>query len=185
LQHPALVHDGDLVGEHHRLFLVVRHVDRRDPEALLERAQIDAHLLAQLGVQVGQRLVHQEHARLEDERAGDGDPLLLAARERGGRPFGEVRHLHHPQRAGDPLAHLRRWAPSDLQRIGDVGEDRHVGPDRVGLEDHADLAALGRHEEAGRGVAHHAIADDDASGVVLLEPGHHPQRRCLAAAGRP
>ena len=39
------------------------------------------HLLAQLGVEVGERLVEQQHARLDDERARKRDALLLAARE--------------------------------------------------------------------------------------------------------
>jgi hypothetical protein len=35
------------------------------------------------------------------------------------------------------------------------------------------------------GIAHDPAGDADASGVVLLETGHHAQRRRLAAARRP
>ena len=46
---------------------------------------IAADLLAQrdadLGVERGQRLVEQQHLRLDRERAGEGDALLLAARQ--------------------------------------------------------------------------------------------------------
>jgi hypothetical protein len=57
LQHPAVPHDRHAVGERQRLFLVVRHVDRRDPEILLQLADLRAHLNADLRVQVRQRLV--------------------------------------------------------------------------------------------------------------------------------
>ena len=36
-----------------------------------------------------------------------------------------------------------------------------------------------------RGVADDRVADADAAAGVLFEPGHHAQRRGLAAAGRP
>ena len=42
-----------------------------------------------------------------------------------------------------------------------------------------------RHEQAARGIAHHAVADADAPAGVLLEAGDHAQRRGLAAARRP
>src|SRR5262249_53559722 len=58
-------------------------------------------------------------------------------------------------------------------------------PDRVRLKDHADLAALGGDEEAGGGVAHHALADRDPPGLVVLEAGDHAERRRLATAGGP
>ena len=58
---------------------VVGHVDGGDAERLLDSADLDAHLLAQEGVQVRQRLVQQQHARLDDEAARQRDALLLAA----------------------------------------------------------------------------------------------------------
>jgi len=58
-------------------------------------------------------------------------------------------------------------------------------PDGVGLEHHAELAMIGRHEQVGGCIAHHAAADRDAPGVVALQPGDHAQGRRLAAARRP
>ena len=57
------------------------HVDRGDAERLLKLADFAAHLDAQLRVEIGERLVEQQHLRLDDEGAGDGDALQLAARE--------------------------------------------------------------------------------------------------------
>ena len=74
-----------LVGHRQRLDLVVRHVDRGDAELALEPLELEAHRLAQLGVEVGQRLVEQQQRRLDDEGAREGETLLLAAGQLGRR----------------------------------------------------------------------------------------------------
>ena len=79
LLHPAGVHHRHLVGERERLGLVVRDVDEGDAGAALQLLQLDPHALAQLGVEIGQRLVEQQDRRLDDQRAGERDALLLAA----------------------------------------------------------------------------------------------------------
>jgi hypothetical protein len=81
LDDAAAAHDRDPVRHGHRLFLVVSHVDRRDPERALQLADLVSHLYAQLGVEIGQRLVEQQHARPDDDRARERDALLLAAGE--------------------------------------------------------------------------------------------------------
>ena len=68
-------------GQRHRLDLVVGDVDDGLAEALVQLLDLDAHLDAQLGVEVGQRLVEQEHVRLAHQRPADGDALALAAGE--------------------------------------------------------------------------------------------------------
>ena len=73
--------DGDAVGNGERLLLIMRHIDRGQAERLLQLTDLDAHLGPQLRVEIGQRLVEQENRGLDDERAGDGHALQLAARE--------------------------------------------------------------------------------------------------------
>ncbi len=85
LRDRALVHHDDAVGHRHRLRLVVRHVDDGQREALLQLADLLAHLPAQARVEVGQRLVEQQHRRLEHQRARHRDALLLAAGELRGQ----------------------------------------------------------------------------------------------------
>ena len=55
----ALVHHGQPIRHRQRLFLVVRHQQKGDPYAPLHGLQFQAHLLAELGVERGQRLVEQ------------------------------------------------------------------------------------------------------------------------------
>ena len=67
--------------ERHRLDLVVRDVDRRDAEFVLHVLEFRAHVAAQLGVEIGQRLVHQERCGPADDRARERHALALAAGE--------------------------------------------------------------------------------------------------------
>ncbi len=57
----AVAHDRDAVAHRHRLDLVVGDVDGRRAEALVQPRDLGAGLHAQLGVEVRERLVHQEH----------------------------------------------------------------------------------------------------------------------------
>ena len=113
---------------------------------VVQLGDLDAHLHAQAGVEVGERLVEQEDARVADDGAADGDALALAAGELLGLAVEEVGDL---QDAGGVLrpAPRRPWGrPSpSLQAEGHVVVDGHVRVERVGLEHHRD-AALGRRQ---------------------------------------
>ena len=101
-----LVHHRDLVRQRERLALVVRHVDGGDPQLALQPLQLEAHLLAQLGVEVGQRLVEQQQRRLHHQRARERQALLLAAGELGRLALGEVVELHGGEHAHHLVADL-------------------------------------------------------------------------------
>ena len=51
---------------------------------VVEAPQPGAQLLAHARVERAERLVEEEHLRLDRERAGEGHPLALAARELAG-----------------------------------------------------------------------------------------------------
>ncbi len=81
----AGIHDDDAVGDGQGFLLVVGDVDHGQAQRLLEGADLLAHVAAQLGVQVGQRLVEQQHLRLQHDGAGHRHALLLAAGEFAGQ----------------------------------------------------------------------------------------------------
>ena len=109
LAHLAMRHDDEAIRHAQRLVLVMRHHHRGEAELLLQLADLDAHLLAQLGVEIRQGLVEQEHVGAEGERAGERDPLLLAARELARQALAEAFEPHEAQRLGDRArAFLRR-----------------------------------------------------------------------------
>ena len=83
LQHPARPpreHD-DAIGHEDGLVDVVRHVEDRLARPLPDRQQLLLHELARLGVERGERLVHQQHGRIDGQRARDAHALPHAARE--------------------------------------------------------------------------------------------------------
>ena len=87
------------------------------PELLLQLADLDAHFVPQLGVEIGQRLVEQQDVGLDHERARERHALLLAARQLARQALGkafephEAQHLREPRRRSAPAAILRILQP--------------------------------------------------------------------------
>ena len=69
-----------------------------------------AHLHPQLGVQVGEGLVEQQHVRLDAQGAGQGHTLLLAAGQALGQTVGILVHMHQLHELVRLLARSSPWA---------------------------------------------------------------------------
>ena len=177
LQHTVAQH-RDAVAHGHRLHLVVGHIDGGGAESPLQCRDLVAGLHPQLGVEIRQRLVHQEHLRAAHDRASHRHPLALPTGEVFGFAVQIRLQVKQFRRVQDSVADFGLRGLGDLQREAHVLRDRHVRVERVVLEDHRDVAVLGID---GGDVA---VADPDASGVQRFQPGHHPQRGRLAASGR-
>ena len=174
----ALVHDGDAVAHRHRLDLVVRHVDGRRAEALLQPEDLGTRLDAQRCVEVGERLVHEERLRLADDRPPERDPLALAAGELLRLALEEVAELERVGGLPDTPVDLGLGHAVVAKAEGEVVVHRHVWIEGVRLEDHGHVPS------ARRDVVDDAVADEDPAARDLLESGEHPQRGRLAAARR-
>ena len=178
-----LVEEQDAVGHRQGLGLVVGHHHRADAEPLDQLAQPEPGLLAQLGVEVGERLVEQEQARVVDQGPGQGHALLLAA--------GELVRVARRQRLqadlGQDVVHLLGddvlGDPPQLQPVGHVVLDGLVRPERVGLEDQAEVALLGRDHLADGRVEEDLVVERDAALVGVIEAGDGPQQGGLPRAG--
>src|SRR3972149_8819069 len=83
IRQSPILHSHDAVGEG-RYFFVMRDNQqgrtRLDPQTLKERQ----YLVAGRAVQIAGWLVGQNQAGIVHQRAGDGDPLLFAARQTRG-----------------------------------------------------------------------------------------------------
>ena len=160
LEH-ALAHDRDAVAHRHRLDLVVRHVDRRHAELVLQPGDLGAHLHAELRVEVRERLVHEERLRLADDRAAHRHALPLAAGERARLPLEELLEPEDARGLADAAVDLvlRRLAQPQAER--DVVVDGHVRVERVALEDHRDVAV------ARRDVVDDALADPQTTPSLI------------------
>ena len=154
----ALVHDRDPRAHRHRLDLVVGDVDDGRLEPLVEAGDLGAGLDAQLGVEVGERLVHQEDRGLADDGATERDALALAAGELLRLAVEELVELDGLGRLLDAALDLRLGDLAQLQAEREVLADRHVRVERVALEDHRDVAILRRD------VVDDAVADPEGAG---------------------
>ena len=75
----AGLEDRDSIAHGGGFGLVVGDVDGGHAEALLELADFDPHLVTQVSIEVGERLIEQEYARLAHEGAAERHALPLAA----------------------------------------------------------------------------------------------------------
>ena len=188
----AAEHHHDAVGHGHRLGLVMGDVDGGDADAPLQVADEDPHLLAQLGVEIGERLVEQQDLRLDHQRAGQRDALLLAAGKLARIALGHSRasctisSTSAMRVAISASAHL-----AHLQPEGEVLLHGHMREQGVVLEHHADVALLGRHVDDIRAVeadrCRRSASSKPAisfSVVVLPQPDGPEQRDELALGDR-
>ena len=171
-----VAHDDDAIGEGHRLDLVVRDVDGGGAQALVKSLDFRAHLAAQLGVEIGQRLVEQEDARVAHDGAAHRDALALAA---GQLPRAALEQFADAQDVGrrrDAALDLALCVFAQAQAERHVLRHGHVGVERIVLEDHGDVAVFRRD------IVDAFAADADLARCDVFQPGDHAQCGALAAA---
>ncbi len=137
-----------------------------------------AQAVAQAHIQIRERFVEQQQARLRGQRAGQGDALLLSAGEhvRGIRgALGEADARQHGQRLRAPLG-----GGELAQAEGDIVEQAQVGKQREVLEHHADLALLRSSLAIGGG--HHLAVEADFARLQFLQACNQPEQGALATA---
>src|SRR6266404_3683075 len=172
----AIAEERDAIGEGHGLVLIVRDEEESDADFALESFQLALHLLAEVGVEGGKRLVQEQELRAIDERAGECDALLLAAAERGGTSGGEADHFHHAESLFNAARDFRFRGGLDAQSVSDVFADVQVRKEGVNLEDGIHAALVGRERiEA-------LVAHPDFAGGGLFETGNEAEKRGLARA---
>ena len=143
LNDTAGVQHHDPVGQRHRFHLIVCDIDHRGIQRLVQLGDLVAHLDAQGGIKVRQRLVEQKRRRIAYDGPADGDPLALAARQVLGPPI-KVRVQLQCVRSS---VHLRvdfgLGCARSLERKAHVVAHRHVRIQRVGLKHHRQPALAG------------------------------------------
>ncbi len=181
---PARLHDGESVAERKRLGLVMGDEYGREAQTLMKLMNLGPHLIAQSCIEIAQGFVEQHQIGLCDQSARHRHSLLLPTAELGGIPVEQGSAVHHSccgfdLPGGDGALHS-----SNLQRVSDVFAHRHVGPQRVGLEDHADVALVGRNVDPGRRIEDGVVLERDRPALGCLEAGDAAERgRLPATAG--
>jgi hypothetical protein len=176
LQH-AILQNRDAVAHGERLGLVVGDVDRRHTETPLKRCDLRAGLNPKLGVEVRQRLIHEEYLGLANNCATHRNALTLTTGERF-RLTSEVRlEVEQLRRLENACCALLFVDASDLQGEAHVLGNCHVRVESVVLEHHRDIPVFRRN------VGDVAVADEDLAVVDLFETREHAERCGLATTG--
>src|SRR5262245_31285704 len=140
LQERAIHHDGSPVRHCNSLALIVRDIDEGGAELAMQGRKLVPHRHAQLGVEIRQRLVHQEGLGPAYERTPERDSLALSTRELAGLAIQQMadleklgRVLHGlpdalaagaAKKTADRRGALQRREPTHAQREGKIVEDR-------------------------------------------------------------
>ncbi len=140
--------------------------------------QLGPHMAAQLGIEIGQRFVHQEHRRAADDRPCERDALALAARQLARIAIEQRLELDLLRRIEDGRVHLGLRQFLHLQRKPDILGHGLVRIERIGLEHHRDVAIFRQH------FGDIALTDMHASRARSLQPRQDAKRRCLSRTGR-
>ena len=130
------------------------------PAVLVELLEDRQDVPRRRGVEVSGRLVREDQLGVGDERAGDGDALLLAAGELVGGVVDAVVEPDHPQRAHRRLAPARRPAVEEGQL--DVAPGGELLEQVELLEDEADAEVA----DVGELVVahpHHVLAGEEVA----------------------
>ena len=132
------------VGDFECLFLIVRHEDCRDLDRIVQFAQPTAQFTPDSGIERTERLIEQQHLRLDRQGAGERDALALAARELRGIALGEIAELNERQKLIDLRLNLCVRGPLapglGAQAESDILEHAHLLEQCVVLEYKANLA---------------------------------------------
>ena len=153
-------------------------IDEGRLKALVQLGDFGAHLRAQLGVEVGQRLVEQEYRRVAHHRAAECDSLTLTARKRFRLAVQQVLDVQNFRRFVYSAVDFRLVHLSQLETERRVFVDRHMRIQRVVLEYHGDVAVLRLD------VVYDLVADSQLAARDLLQTRNHAERRGFAAARR-
>ena len=129
----------DVVGEADRLFEIVGDQENADPLALDQRDHVPDDASAHYRIEGGERLVHQDEARLHRQHLRERDALALTAAQVAWKPVaepGETKPLEPGLRLGQRLATLHA-VEGETER--DVVARRLPRQQRIVLEQDADL----------------------------------------------
>jgi len=153
------------------------HVDECRLQLLMELGDFGTHLHAELGVQVGQRFVHEEDLGFTHDGAAKGDALTLAAGQSRGFPIQQILDAKDAGGFVDAIGNFRLGDLAQLQAKRHVIKHGHMGIQRVTLEHHGYIAVLGRYVVAA------FVSDIEITRGNLFQTGDHTQRCGFAAAG--
>jgi hypothetical protein len=166
-----------------RLGVVSDHQDRllQLARQLLEQVQ---DLVRAAAVEVSRRLVAEQERRVGHDGAGDGDALLLPARQLPRLVRRAVGDPDDVERGLHPLLALRPGQRGEQQRQLHVAERRENGDEVVHLEDEPHVAGAPRGELGAAQAADLVTSHGDAARSRDVKAAHQVEERALPRAAR-
>jgi hypothetical protein len=161
----------------------VRDDEHCFPHRRLDAAELAVQFGAGDGIKCSERLVHQQHGRIDGESARDSDALPLAAGQLVGHPRRifvgceidqrqQFARARHDARLGPPF---QRGNDAHVARHVHVREQTHLLQHITGAPSQLDGTPLSRV----------AAVDDNAAAHRIQQPHDEPQRGALAGAAPP
>ena len=111
------------------------------------RLELDANVLADASIQVGERLVEEVDGRVANQPASEGHSLTLAAAQRARTPIEQGVDEKNRSHALHSMLDLGARHPTRLEREAQVLEDGSLRVEGVVLEHHRDVSMLGCHAQ--------------------------------------
>ncbi|MNT30246.1 hypothetical protein D3C72_1660310 [compost metagenome] len=172
----AELHHADAIAHGHCFGLVVCDVHRGGRLAgslqlLVQVRDTDTHRGAQLGIQVRQRFIEQEHVWLFHNRTAYGHTLRLTTGELTRQTIQQLIELKDFCRFVNLRFDLRFWQLAQLQAKGQVFTHGHVRIQRIVLEHHRNPAFFWRE------VVDDLLTDAHFATADGFQPGQHAQGR--------
>ena len=132
----TVFHQDNCVGHAHRFGLVVGDVDYGYAKITLQFLDILAHRVAQLCIEIRQRLIHQTKTLARNDSAGKRDPLALSTRKLPRLAILITEQSCDFQSTVQLFLALLFWNPPHLEAKYDVFSHRQMREQRIGLKDH-------------------------------------------------
>ena len=172
-----MVHDGNPITDRHRLFLIMRHIDRRNADAVLNLLDDRAHLNAQFRIEIGKRLIHQQNIGRNGKCPGQGNALLLTTGKTFRHPVRILIYLHQLQKLLCLLLNFLFRKLALFQAEGNIFFHGHIRKDGIVLKYHADIPLCRIH------IIDPDIIKKEVTALNGIEARNHPQQRRLTAPG--
>ena len=173
------VHDTDGVADGKGLQLVVRDEQGRGLGCLQDVAHFMRQALAQIDIQVGERLVQQQQLRAWCQGARQRNTLLLPTRKFMGEAALAAFQPDQCQNFLDACRAFGGWQLMDAE--SHIAANVEMGEQRIVLEHHADASGFRR--QLARGTAHDMARETDIAACDRFQAGHRTQQGGLAATG--
>ena len=175
---PAIAQNHDLVGHGHGFDLIMGDIDHRGFEVFVQLRQLDPHLHAQFGIEIGQRFVEQKDFRIAGNRPSDRYALALPARQLPGLALQQLVDLQQGCGCLHALRDLVFRHPHIFKPEGQIVIDAHMRIERIALKHH-------RQPARGRRVVGDILAvNGNRAAGRRFQSGDHPQQRRFAATRR-